>query len=52
MQRRGSVGYNNDFKLVGRPWGFELEDIDTNAMRWCHRSLDINTSANAAHATY
>jgi predicted urease superfamily metal-dependent hydrolase len=28
-----------------------LEDIDANAMRWYHGSLDINTSADAARAT-
>jgi hypothetical protein len=51
MQRRGSDGFNNDFKLVGRPWEFELEDIDANHIRWYHGSLDVNTSSDAARAT-
>jgi hypothetical protein len=51
VQRQGSDGFNNDFKLVGRPWGFELEDIDANQIRWYHGSLDVNTSSDAARAT-
>jgi pimeloyl-ACP methyl ester carboxylesterase len=52
-QRQRNAGYKNDFKLAGRPWGFELEDIDVNpsTIRWYHGLLDTNTSAEAAYAT-
>lgn len=49
--RQGSKGYNNDFRLAGRPWGFDLQDIDANPILWYHGALDLNTSADAARAT-
>ena len=51
MQRQGSRGYNNDFRLLVRPWGFDLQNIDANPIMWYHGSLDLNTSADAAKAT-
>lgn len=49
--RQGIAGYHNDFKLIGRPWGFNLELIDANPIRWYHGAIDINTSSDAARAT-
>ncbi|KAL7777716.1 hypothetical protein CFE70_004385 [Pyrenophora teres f. teres 0-1] len=40
-----------DFTETARPWGFDLQNIDANPIRWYHGSLDLNTSADAAKAT-
>jgi pimeloyl-ACP methyl ester carboxylesterase len=49
--RQDLAGYRNDFKLLGRDWGFKLEDINSGPIRWYHGSLDTNTSSSAARLT-
>ncbi|KAF1833084.1 hypothetical protein BDW02DRAFT_501527 [Decorospora gaudefroyi] len=51
MTRQKSAGYHNDFKLSQRSWGFNLEDINANPIRWYHGTVDTNTSCEAARAT-
>jgi hypothetical protein len=50
-RRQGPAGFQNDMNLFGRPWGFNLEDINANPIRWYHGDLDVNTSSNAARVT-
>ncbi|RMZ68634.1 Alpha Beta hydrolase [Pyrenophora seminiperda CCB06] len=51
MRRQGSKGYNNDWRVSRRPWGFDLQNMDANPIMWYHGSLDLNTAADAARAT-
>ena len=47
--RQGAKGYNNDLRLAGRPWGFDLQDIDANPILWYHGALELNTSAAVSY---
>lgn len=49
--RQESAGYANDYRLLDLPWGFSMEEIDANDMRWYHGNMDKNTSSNAAKET-
>ncbi|KAF7682383.1 hypothetical protein GT037_001359 [Alternaria burnsii] len=49
--RQGHEGYNNDLRLMVRPWGFDLENMDANSIRWYHGTIDTNVSHDAARKT-
>lgn len=49
--RQGQAGWEKDGQLAARDWGYRLEDVDANPIRWYHGGLDTNTSSSAARKT-
>lgn len=51
QRRQGSAGYALDLKKLNEDWGFALQDMQANAIRRYHGTLDSNCDADAARKT-